>query len=269
MRSEKTEPVPAGEKQIFPVKVRILDIGLDPLTMDETIAEVIKALSAGRQIHIITANVDHAVMKKDPELLARFAGAEFTVADGVPLLWAARFLKRPLRERINGCDLFVRVCETAAVYGKKVFLLGAPEGVALEASLKLKKNCPGLTITGIYSPRIGFENDEAECSKICGMINESGTDIVCTSLGSPKGIRWIETYRSRYMAAVSIEVGASFSYVSGRLKRAPRWMQNSGLEWFWRLLHEPRRLWKRYLVRDMPFFWRILRQKIAQNSPEI
>ena len=128
---------------------------------------------------------------------------------------------------------------------------------------RLQERYPGLPVAGCYCPFHGFENDGPENEKIISLLAEKKPAVLFTSLGFPKGIEWIARHQAGCAVPLAIEVGASFSFISGHLKRAPRWMQKRGLEWLWRLGLEPRRLWKRYLVRDMPFFYYLLRQKFA------
>jgi N-acetylglucosaminyldiphosphoundecaprenol N-acetyl-beta-D-mannosaminyltransferase len=239
------------------LKTRIADLG-----MDQTLERISRMASQSSPRHIITANVDQVVANcREPSFRAIYRNAALVLADGVPLLWASRFLKRPLRERINGTDLMERICAMAAQRNFPVFLLGGPEGVAERCAAVLKERYPGLRVAGAYFPFYGFEKDDQENGRICALLREKGTVLLFTSLGFPKGIQWIDRHQAGCGIPLAIEVGASFSFISGALRRAPLWMQKRGLEWFWRLMQEPRRLWKRYLVRDMPFFYYLLKQK--------
>jgi N-acetylglucosaminyldiphosphoundecaprenol N-acetyl-beta-D-mannosaminyltransferase len=243
--------------------VTIINTRIHSLTMDEVLTRV-EAMAAGpASSHVITANVDHLmVVRRDPGLGAIYRSAALVVPDGVPLLWAARFLGTPLRERINGTDLMEFTCALAARRHFSIFLLGAAPGVAADVAGRLRQSFPGLDVRGTYSPALGFESDPGENQRIRSMLLERKPDILFVSLGIPKGVRWIAENQQACGVALAIEVGASFAFISGRLKRAPRWMQKAGLEWFWRLLLEPRRLWKRYLFNDLPFFFHLLNQKI-------
>jgi len=244
--------------------VTILGTRIDDLSMDEVLARAESMMSQSSPRHLITANVDQLVANyKSSAFRAIYRNAALVMADGVPLLWAARILKRPLRERINGTDLMEKLCELAARKNFPVFLLGGPEGVAAQAAASLQERYPGLPIAGCYFPYQGFENDELENERIRSLLVGKKPAILFTSLGFPKGIQWIEHHQAGCAVPLAIEVGASFSFISGHLKRAPHWMQKRGLEWLWRLMLEPRRLWKRYLVRDMPFFYYLLRQKFT------
>jgi len=244
--------------------ITLMDTRIDNLTMSEVLEQIEKMVAHHSPSHIITANVDHLILKrKFQDIEEIFHKADLIVPDGVPLLWAARFLGTPLRERINGTDLMEKTCELAAKMSFAVFLLGSPEGIAAGAARNLQGRFPGLIVSGTYSPYIGFENDAAENQKIVSLLKDKKPDILFSSLGSPKGINWIGRHLPVCGIPLAIEVGASFNFISGKLKRAPGWMQKYGLEWFWRLLHEPSRLWKRYLVRDLPFFYHILKQKFS------
>jgi N-acetylglucosaminyldiphosphoundecaprenol N-acetyl-beta-D-mannosaminyltransferase len=249
--------------------VTILDTRIDNLAMSEILSKIEKLVLGPAPSHVITANVDHLMVKrKDPGSAGIYRQAALVVPDGVPLLWAARFLGTPLQERINGTDLMEKTCELAAERNFSVFLLGAAAGVADRAAANLQKQFPGLVVSGTCAPDLGFENDTRENEKICSMLSEKKPDILFVSLGIPKGIVWIDRYQRSCGITLAMEVGASFAFISGSLKRAPRWMQNYGLEWLWRLCLEPRRLWKRYLLNDMPFFYYLLRQKCCGSKPE-
>ncbi|MBU4268225.1 MAG: WecB/TagA/CpsF family glycosyltransferase [Acidobacteria bacterium] len=249
-------------------QINIIGTWIDELDMAGVLAQLERLIALGAPSQVITANVDQLVTKRKDEQIERiFRHAALVVADGVPLLWAARFLKTPLPERINGTDLLEKTCELSAQRNFSVFLLGSPEAVAAEAARNLQGRFPELIISGIYSPYPGFENDADENKKIVSLLTKKKPDILFTSLGFPKGIKWIDRHLPACGVPLAIEVGASFIFVSGKIKRAPRWMQEKGLEWFWRLIHEPRRLWKRYLVRDLPFFYYLLRQKYSASKP--
>jgi N-acetylglucosaminyldiphosphoundecaprenol N-acetyl-beta-D-mannosaminyltransferase len=256
------------KKNIDPAisSITIMDTRIDNLTMGAVLGQIEKLVACSTPSHIITANVDHLmVIREYPDNAEIYRKAALVVPDGVPLLWAARFLGTPLQERINGTDLMEKTCELAAKRNFSVFLLGALAGVAECTASNLQERFPGLIVAGTYSPYRGFENDADENKKIVSMLRETKPNILFTSLGFPKGIKWIGRHLSACCVPLVIEVGASFNFISGRMKRAPRWMQKYGFEWFWRLIHEPRRLWKRYLFNDSPFFYYLLKQKISGN----
>jgi len=244
--------------------VDILGTRIDALGMDDVLARACAQVECTVPAQLITANVDQLVGNlRQPERRAIYRQAALTVPDGVPLLWAARFLKTPLPERINGTDLMERLCALAAQKGFSVFLLGGPDGCAAAAARRLQDRFPGLRVAGWHFPPYDFEKKPAETNAIRSLLRERKPDILFVSLGYPKGVTWIAQHLAACGVPLAIEVGSSFLYFSGRMKRAPRWMQRRGLEWLWRLLHEPRRLWKRYLIRDLPFFYYLLRQKLS------
>ena len=246
----------------------ILETRIDALGMDEVLDRVEAMIAGPHPCHIITANVDHVVGNhRRPSLRAIFARAALTVPDGVPLLWAARLLKTPLAGRVNGTDLMERLGDLAARKGFSIFLLGGRAGSAAAASRRLQERFPGLRICGHCAPHLGFEERLAENDALRALLRKKRPHILFVSLGYPKGIRWIDENQAACGIPLAIEVGGSFRYVAGEMRRAPRWMQRHGLEWLWRLGHEPRRLWKRSLLRDLPFFYYLLRQVWAQTAP--
>jgi N-acetylglucosaminyldiphosphoundecaprenol N-acetyl-beta-D-mannosaminyltransferase len=189
--------------------------------------------------------------------------AALVLPDGMPLLWAGRFLGTPLKAKISGSDLFPKLCGSAAQEGYRVFFLGGREDAALKAADELKRISPNLKVAGVYSPPFGFEKNEVEVENIIRMINKACPDILFVGLGSPKQEKFIFRFKDRLKVPVSIGIGVSFEFIAGMVKRAPVWMQYAGLEWFWRLLMEPKRLWKRYLIDNPVFFLLILKQKLG------
>ena len=253
-----------SRERLFP-QVNILGAGIDGYTLSETVETVCALVRRQTPCQVITSNVDHLmIFRDDAEFREIYRKAALVVPDGVPLLWAAKLSGLSLPERVNGTDLMEGVCRRAAIEGTGIFFLGGDEGTAQEAAEILRQRYPGLQVRGTYCPFHGFENDAAENGKIVRMISETRSGVLFTALGMPKGGKWIDRNLASLGVPVSIEVGASFSFVSGRLKRAPLWMQVHGLEWLWRLANEPGRLWKRYLIRDMPFFFLVTGEKFRK-----
>ena len=240
-------------------RVNILGLPIDNCTMDEALHKIVGYVEEHQFSFAATPNVD-CVMKarKDPDLRNLYDKANLVVADGVPLLWASRLLGVPLQERVNGTDLFERTCELAAQRGYSVYLLGGNPGAARDASKRLSARLPGLRIAGWECPPYGFGQDVNENFKVQRRVRKSGAHILFLGFGTPKQEKWISKYGREAGVAFAVGVGISFSFVSGEIKRAPLWMQHVGLEWLWRLLKEPKRLWKRYLVEDIPFFYLLL-----------
>ena len=179
----------------------------------------------------------------------------------MPLIWISKLIKNPIKEKVSGSDLFPEVCKSAADKGYKVFLLGAAEGVAAKAAENLKEKYKGLNVVGTYSPSYGFEKKEDEIQEIIKMINEVKPDILAVGLGAPKQEKFLYNYRKQLNVPVALAIGASIDFEAGNIDRAPEWMQNSGLEWFYRLCKEPKRMFKRYLIDDMKIFKLIFKYK--------
>lgn len=256
------------EEKKAPSSIAILDTRIDNLTMAEVLERVEGIIKRAIPGQIITANVDQLVKnRKQPLMQLLYRAAVLVVPDGMPLLWAARFLKTPLQERINGTDLMERICGLAARKGLPIFLLGGPQGTADQTARALVERFPGLRVSGSYFPFFGFETQPAENEKIRGLLRDKKPAILFVSLGYPKGVKWIEQNQAACGVPLAVEVGSSFRYIAGQMQRAPHWMQKKGLEWLWRLVHEPRRLWKRYLLTDLPFFYYLLKQKLSGGKP--
>lgn len=237
------------------MKIDILGIKVDRVGMAETIARIEEFIAEGSPRLVITPNVDHLIKaRKDREFKRIYDETDLSVPDGVPLLWAAKFLGTPLVERVNGTDLFEALCARAADCGYRLFFLGAAPGIAAAAAAELEQRHPGLNIVGTYSPPFDFFESAGENKKIEDMILMARPDILFVGLGAPKQEKWIHRHMRNLRVPVSIGIGASFEYVAGCTARAPLWMQRTGLEWLYRILESPGRYWQRYFVEDAVFF---------------
>ena len=176
------------------------------------------------------------------------------VPDGMPLVWASRMKGQPLTERVNGTDLMVDLCEAAAEVGQSVFLLGGSPGSAEQAAEELQAKFPKLQVVGCHCPEYGFETEIDTITEIGAIIDAAEPNFVFVGLGSPKQDVLINMLRLKLPNVWWLGVGVSFSFVGGEMSRAPDWAKNNGLEWFYRLAAEPRRLFKRYLLHGIPFF---------------
>jgi N-acetylglucosaminyldiphosphoundecaprenol N-acetyl-beta-D-mannosaminyltransferase len=245
-------------------KVNICGVEIDNITFKEAIEEIGRLVSKHIPAYIVTPNVDVIVkLQDDAKFREIYLSASLVLVDGVPLLWGAKFLGTPLKEKISGSDLFPKLCGVAAERGYKVFFLGGREGAGQKAAEVLKRSYSSLQVAGYYSPPFGFENKEIESEKIVRMIKEVKPDILFVGLGSPKQEKWIYKYKQCLpMIKIFMAIGATINFEAGLICRAPKWMSNLGIEWFYRLLSEPQRLWKRYLLDDLPFFWLLLKQKL-------
>lgn len=234
------------------MRVKLLNVEIDNYTMNEAVDYIDHMICNGSRQYVVTPNVDHIVrLEKDEVFKKIYAEADLVLADGKPLIWISKWLGTPIVEKVSGSDLFPRICQRAAERGYRLFLLGAAQGVAKKAAENLCKKHPGLVISGTYSPPYNFENSPEELNKVFKMINASRTDILIIGLGSPKQEKFFYNYRDKMNVSVAMNLGASIDFEAGHVKRAPKWMQELGFEWLYRLIKEPRRLAKRYLIDDM------------------
>jgi N-acetylglucosaminyldiphosphoundecaprenol N-acetyl-beta-D-mannosaminyltransferase len=197
--------------------------------------------------------------REDPAYRDALAGCERVYADGIGIHLACRLLGLRLAENVNGTDLFPRLCEALASSGRSVYLLGARPGVAAAAAEAMARRVPRLIIAGTRHGYFPPEDTDA----VIDAINRSGADVLLVAFGAPAQELWLARHRARLAPSIRIGVGGLFDFYSGRIPRAPRWLQELGLEWVWRLVQEPRRMWRRYLVGNPLFLWRVMRQRIA------
>lgn len=241
---------------------KIVSVGGFPfqaVTRQEFVQLIFDAMPIQPAMWVSTANLDILrQLSQSAEIRELMAPVTHFVADGQPLLWAAKLQGTPLPQRVCGSDLIYDFAETAAKTGRSLYLLGGNEGAANDAAARLQELYPGLKIAGTFYPPFGFEKDEAVMEQLRSSLRESRPDVVMVALGFPKQDRLIAQLRKVHENACYIGVGISFSFVSGEVSRAPKWMQRTGLEWVYRLLQEPGRLWKRYLLHDIPFVIRLL-----------
>lgn len=233
-------------------RIKFLNTEVDNLTMDEAVKRIELLIEDKRPSYVVTPNVDHIVkLENDEEFRAVYKNADLILTDGMPLIWISKLHKNAIKEKVSGSDLFPQVCKLASEKSYSIFLLGAAEGVAAKAADNLKKKYKGLNVIGTYSPSYGFEKSEEEVNKVINIINDAKPDILAVGLGAPKQEKFIYKYKDRLNVPVSLAIGASIDFEAGNINRAPKWMQNSGLEWFYRLTKEPKRMFKRYIVDDL------------------
>lgn len=248
----------------------LFGIQIDAFRMQDAVQQLRKWVFEERLCsgcrYVVTPNVDHTVLlSENPEFRAAYDDAHMVLADGHPIVWASRILGRPLPERVPGSELVPRLFDSYAKSGQlNVFLLGAGEGVAVRAAARIKQQWPNVHTVGVYSPPLGFENDADETSYILGRIALTRPDVVVVGLGAPKQEIWVHQNADRLEAKVALCVGATIDFLAGEKKRAPVWMQRTGVEWLHRMLSEPQRLVKRY-ARDAIVFPRLfIRQMFSQ-----
>lgn len=232
----------------------VAGLEFDALTEKEVVAQVMEGLRTGRGGWIVTPNVDICrQMSRDPEARALVGQASIVVADGMPLVWASRLGEEPLPERVTGASLIFSLSAAAEAYGYSVYLLGGGPSVPGRAATRLQSRYPGLRVAGTEAPPLDFDLD-----RVRERLTAARPDIVFVGLGFPKQERVIAAVAPSLPGTWFVGCGAAIPYAAGTLRRAPKRVQQAGLEWAWRLASEPRRLFRRYLVQDLPFALRLL-----------
>lgn len=240
-------------------RVRILNTLIDNIS----ISDLLKDLDSGV---VFTPNVDHLIkLQKDPEFRDVYTIADYKICDSQILMYAAKFLGTPIKEKISGSDFFPAFYN----YHKnnrqiKIFLLGAQPGVARKAQVQINAKVGRNIVTDVYSPPLNFENDAVEQEEIIRRINSSGATVLAVGLGAPKQESWISKYKHKLpKIKIFLAIGATIDFEAGHKKRSPKLVSKLGLEWLHRLISEPKRLWKRYLCDDLPFVWLIFQEKMS------
>jgi N-acetylglucosaminyldiphosphoundecaprenol N-acetyl-beta-D-mannosaminyltransferase len=234
---------------------RRLDLGgvlIDKLDLPAAVERIRGFLRTDGVNQIATVNLDFiSIAQRDRYFRDTLNEANLAVADGMPLLWVSRLLGTALPERITGVDLVDECCRVAREEGASIFLLGAAPGVAETAARRLRQRFDGLRVAGVYAPPFGPLSDE-ENERILATVAAVRPDFLFVALGAPQQDIWIRANRDRLDVPVCMGVGCVLDLLAGKVSRAPRWMQRAGLEWFFRLVQEPGRLWKRYIIDDIP-----------------
>lgn len=235
-------------------RIRLLNGQFDPLNLSQTVDAVFQLLGAGRSGWLCTVNVAILMMMRADARLQNFVDrAALVVADGQPIVWIAPLLGESLPERVTGIDLIDALCERAAREGKRVYLLGAAEDTVAKVAQRLRASHANLNVE--YSNGY-FTRDEAAAR--AELIRASRTDILFVGMGVPRQEIFIDEQWRRLGVGVAIGAGGSFDVLAGLRARAPKWMQKAGMEWLFRLVQEPRRLFVRYLVTNIRFMWCVL-----------
>ena len=239
--------------------VELLGVPVDAVTLQDAAVHIVRSARAGIGGWVITPNLD--ILRRvvrDAEFRRMYELATLRLADGMPLVWASKLKRTPLPERAAGSDLIFALATESAKQGASIFLLGGNPGAAEKCAATLTERNPGLRIAGIECPPPGFEKNPAEVDSLVSRVSVASPEIVLVALGSPKQERLIEVLRERMPRAWYLGIGITFSFVAGEVKRAPMWMRKTGLEWVHRLVQEPRRLVRRYLIDGVPFAVRLL-----------
>lgn len=241
-------------------KFKLLNVEINNISTDDLLAELDEGV-------LLTPNIDHMVcLQKDQSFYNCYKNAQFVVCDSRIIYLLTRIFSpsAPLKEQIAGSDFFPKFCSYHAEKndGTKIFLLGGtPESVEV-AKTNINTRTNSDIIAGTYSPPFGFESSDQENRKIYELIKASGANVLAVGVGAPKQEKWIQNHRQNLPSiAIFMGIGATIEFESGNLKRSPKWMTHFGLEWAYRLMQEPGRLAKRYLVKDTVFFWMLVKQK--------
>ncbi len=237
--------------------ITVLGCRVDNLSMAETVQRVEQFIASGRPHRHAAVNVDKLVKaSRDPALRAALNAADLLSADGMPVLWAARLLGTPLKARVTGVDLFEALMARAAEKAWRVYLLGAREEVVGAVKRAYEARYPGLLVAG-YRNGYWSASDEAG---VVEQIAAARADLLFVAISSPRKELFLGQYQSRMRVGFAMGVGGTFDVAAGHVRRAPRWMQQTGLEWFFRFLQEPRRMFRRYFIDDMAFVWLLLKE---------
>ncbi len=239
--------------------ITFLNTTIHNLDMAETLQQVEQAIEQNRQIHHVVVNAGKMVaMQSDKQLHADVNSANLINADGQAIVWASKFLGKPLKERVAGIDLMQSLVELAAQKHYKIFLFGAQEDIVKKVVDKYTKKYGKKIIAGY---RNGYFTKDEE-PEIARQIAQSGAQILFVAISSPTKENFLNNYKDTLKNVNFIMgVGGSFDVVAGKVKRAPLWMQKAGLEWFYRLVQEPKRMWKRYLIGNTKFIWYVIKEK--------
>lgn len=260
LSSETTPCRPAGElpisiKEDVEETIWVFGVPLAPVTYEQALHRVDALIQCGRPAFFITANLHYAALcDEDPRLDEVNRKAAFLVADGMPMVWYSRLTGRPLPERVTGADLVGLLCARAAERGYRVYLLGGSVGVADLAAEKLRHRYPGLQIAGTAAPQLNSLSPQENCDLVAS-IHAAHPQLLLVAFGQPKGELWLAENLESLGVPACVQLGASFDFVAGRIRRAPMWMRHIGFEWLYRIGCEPRRLFPRYFA-DARFLFR-------------
>lgn len=233
-------------------KEQFLNTYINNVTMDETIEKIENMIQSQKKSYIVPINVDVVMKIEEDEKLKKIINeADMVLVDGKPLIWISKIKRNKIKEKVSGSDLVPKLCEVSNKKGYSIFIIGGKEGIAEKAKQKLEEKYNNINIVGTYAPPFGFEKNQEELNKINEMISLVKPDLLFACFGCPKQEKWIYDNYNKYDAKVSICAGATVDFLAGNVKRAPKWMSNCGLEWFYRFLQEPKRLFKRYFIDDI------------------
>lgn len=233
-------------------KQPLLNTYVNNIDMNEILYIVEQMIAYNKKSYLVAVNVDVIIKIEQDDYLKKITdNADVVLVDGKPLIWIAKLYKKPVKAKISGSDLVPELCRIASQKGYKIFIVGGKDGVANQAKENLERKFPEIKIVGTYSPPFGFEKDKKELANINSRISKAEPHILICCFGCPKQEKWIYENYKKHNAIVSICAGATVDFLAGNTRRAPQWMRNYGLEWFYRFLQEPRRMFRRYFVDDV------------------
>jgi N-acetylglucosaminyldiphosphoundecaprenol N-acetyl-beta-D-mannosaminyltransferase len=255
----------AGNLRDARSRVLIGNIDVDTLSFQGVLLRIRELVESRQGGSVFTPNVDHVMIaERDPALRAAYSRASLAIADGVPIVWASRLIGPAVPEKVSGSDLILPLMQLAAQQKWRVYFLGGADNVAVESSQLLAQKY-GLIVAGVDTSRIGITPNADEPALVQRIV-DARPDLLLVALGCPKQELFIDRNRDQLQATVSAGIGASLDFITGRVSRAPSWMSRVGLEWVYRLLQEPGRLWKRYLVQDTQFVFVLLRSLTRRRT---
>ena len=245
-------------------RVTMMGCAIDNLTMEETLRTVEGFIASGQPHQHVVVNVDKLVKaSRDPELRRIINDCALVNVDGMPVVWASRLLGKPLKERVAGVDLFEALMRRAGEKGWRVFLFGARDEVVGEVAATYRRKYPQLVLAGW---RHGYWQGEAEEAGVAAQLRDAHPDLLFVAISSPKKEQFLGRWQAEMRVPFAMGVGGTFDVAIGRVKRAPPWMQKAGLEWFYRFLQEPRRMFRRYFIDDMAFIWLLIKEAATRGG---
>jgi N-acetylglucosaminyldiphosphoundecaprenol N-acetyl-beta-D-mannosaminyltransferase len=251
------EPSPAASAPDVVPRLDVLGIPVCAMTLRQAVMQIERWIDA-RTPHYVCVTGVHGVMEsdRDPALKQIHQEAGMVTADGMPLVWLAHLAGHAAAERVYGPDLMLAVCEASLAGGRRHFFYGGGPGVADQLAVRLARRFPRLIVAGTFCPPFR-PLTEAEETDVVRRVDDARADVVWVGLSTPKQERWMAAHVGQFTAPVLIGVGAAFDFHAGLKPQAPAWMQRHGLEWLFRLADEPGRLWKRYLLNNPAFAWKL------------
>lgn len=243
-------------------KQKLLNTYVNNVSMEQTISEIEEMIANDKKSYIVAINVDVVMKIENDSYLKKIVdSADMVLVDGKPLIWISKMHKQPVKAKISGSDLVPELCKVAAKKNYTIFILGGKDGIAEKAKKNLERKHPDIRVVGTYAPPFGFEKNQRELKKTNDIITQAKPDILIACFGCPKQEKYIYENIEKYDAKVSICAGATVDFLAGNVKRAPKWMSNNGLEWFYRFLQEPKRMFKRYFIDDLRIIKLIFKYK--------